>query len=145
MDGWSRGGRHHHPVAMHLQGYTHHCCITRRLCPPLPHPHPPTPDAVGTLTQFTSNSLSLLSVCACVRARARARSGLLEISAVDRGVISLYGVRSELFVAMNSRGRLYGTVRFFYPSPGARTHARTRTRINSTAAQQNVHASIKAR
>ncbi|KAM4615139.1 fibroblast growth factor 6-like [Polymixia lowei] len=34
---------------------------------------------------------------------------LIEISTVDRGVISLYGVRSELFVAMNSRGRLYGT------------------------------------
>nr|XP_046235069.1 fibroblast growth factor 6-like isoform X3 [Scatophagus argus] len=38
--------------------------------------------------------------------------GLIEISAVERGVISLFGVRSELFVAMNSRGRLYGT-RFF--------------------------------
>ncbi|CAG02426.1 unnamed protein product, partial [Tetraodon nigroviridis] len=34
---------------------------------------------------------------------------LLEISAVDRGVISLFGVRSAMFVAMNSRGRLYGT------------------------------------
>jgi len=37
-------------------------------------------------------------------------SGLIEISTVDRGVVSLYGVKSELFVAMNSRGRLYGTV-----------------------------------
>lgn len=27
-----------------------------------------------------------------------------------RGVVSLYGVKSELFVAMNNRGRLYGTV-----------------------------------
>ncbi|KAF7229291.1 fibroblast growth factor 6b [Nothobranchius furzeri] len=34
---------------------------------------------------------------------------LIEISTVDRGVISLFGVRSEMFVAMNSRGRLYGT------------------------------------
>uniref|UniRef100_A0AAY5L603 Fibroblast growth factor n=1 Tax=Esox lucius TaxID=8010 RepID=A0AAY5L603_ESOLU len=34
---------------------------------------------------------------------------LIEISTVERGVVSLYGVRSELFVAMNSRGRLYGT------------------------------------
>ncbi|KAF5907922.1 fibroblast growth factor 6-like, partial [Clarias magur] len=34
---------------------------------------------------------------------------LIEISAVERGVVSLYGVKSELFVAMNSRGRLYGT------------------------------------
>lgn len=25
-------------------------------------------------------------------------------------MLSMYGVRSELFVAMNSRGRLYGTV-----------------------------------
>uniref|UniRef100_A0A3Q3W144 Fibroblast growth factor n=1 Tax=Mola mola TaxID=94237 RepID=A0A3Q3W144_MOLML len=37
---------------------------------------------------------------------------LIEISTVERGVVSLYGVRSELFVAMNSRGRLYGTVVF---------------------------------
>lgn len=36
--------------------------------------------------------------------------GLIEISTVERGVVSLYGVTSELFVAMNSRGRLYGTV-----------------------------------
>ncbi|XP_012677815.1 fibroblast growth factor 6a [Clupea harengus] len=34
---------------------------------------------------------------------------LIEISAVERGVVSLFGVKSELFVAMNSRGRLYGT------------------------------------
>uniref|UniRef100_A0A3P9KQ02 Fibroblast growth factor n=1 Tax=Oryzias latipes TaxID=8090 RepID=A0A3P9KQ02_ORYLA len=34
---------------------------------------------------------------------------LIEVSTVDRGVISLFGVRSQLFVAMNSRGRLYGT------------------------------------
>ena len=38
-------------------------------------------------------------------------AGLIEISTVDRGVISLRGVRSELYVAMNGRGRLYGTVR----------------------------------
>ncbi|XP_032445658.1 fibroblast growth factor 6b [Xiphophorus hellerii] len=37
---------------------------------------------------------------------------LIEISTVDRGVISLFGVRSQLFVAMNSRGRLYGTSLF---------------------------------
>ncbi|KAM8861919.1 fibroblast growth factor 4B-like isoform 2-T2 [Synchiropus picturatus] len=34
---------------------------------------------------------------------------LLEISTVERGVVSLYGVKSEMFVAMNSWGRLYGT------------------------------------
>uniref|UniRef100_A0A3B1IR27 Fibroblast growth factor n=1 Tax=Astyanax mexicanus TaxID=7994 RepID=A0A3B1IR27_ASTMX len=34
---------------------------------------------------------------------------LIEISTVDRGVVSLYGVKSQLFVAMNRRGRLYGT------------------------------------
>ncbi|XP_056281070.1 fibroblast growth factor 6b isoform X2 [Pseudoliparis swirei] len=32
-----------------------------------------------------------------------------KISTVERGVISMFGVRSALFVAMNSRGRLYGT------------------------------------
>ncbi|KAF4094290.1 fibroblast growth factor 6a isoform X2 [Ictalurus punctatus] len=34
---------------------------------------------------------------------------LIEISAVERGVVSLYGLKSELFVAMNRRGRLYAT------------------------------------
>ncbi|KAG7455972.1 hypothetical protein MATL_G00246780 [Megalops atlanticus] len=37
---------------------------------------------------------------------------LIEISTVERGVVSLYGVESELFVAMSSRGRLYGTAVF---------------------------------
>ncbi|MBN3287366.1 FGF6 factor, partial [Polyodon spathula] len=37
---------------------------------------------------------------------------LIEISTVERGVVSLYGVKSELFVAMNTKGRLYGTVVF---------------------------------
>uniref|UniRef100_A0AAV2L4J9 Fibroblast growth factor n=1 Tax=Knipowitschia caucasica TaxID=637954 RepID=A0AAV2L4J9_KNICA len=37
---------------------------------------------------------------------------LIEISAVERGVVSLYGVKSGLFVAMNRRGRLYGTTAF---------------------------------
>ncbi|XP_072291382.1 fibroblast growth factor 6-like isoform X2 [Eucyclogobius newberryi] len=34
---------------------------------------------------------------------------LIEISTVERGVVSLFGVKSGLFVAMNRRGRLYGT------------------------------------
>uniref|UniRef100_A0A672QCP4 Fibroblast growth factor n=1 Tax=Sinocyclocheilus grahami TaxID=75366 RepID=A0A672QCP4_SINGR len=38
--------------------------------------------------------------------------GLIEISAVERGVVSLYGVKSKLFVAMSSRGRLFGTRAF---------------------------------
>ncbi|RVE56642.1 hypothetical protein OJAV_G00223290 [Oryzias javanicus] len=33
----------------------------------------------------------------------------IEVSTVDRGVISLFGLKSQLFVAMNGRGRLYGT------------------------------------
>jgi hypothetical protein len=37
-------------------------------------------------------------------------SGLLEISTVERGVVSLFGVKSALFIAMNSKGRLYTTV-----------------------------------
>ncbi|KAG9334533.1 hypothetical protein JZ751_007532, partial [Albula glossodonta] len=36
-------------------------------------------------------------------------SGLLEISPVERGVVTLFGVRSRQFVAMNSRGKLYGS------------------------------------
>ncbi|XP_076880275.1 fibroblast growth factor 4 isoform X2 [Brachyhypopomus gauderio] len=37
---------------------------------------------------------------------------LLEISPVERGVVTLFGVRSELFVAMSSKGKLYGSVQF---------------------------------
>ncbi|XP_017332837.1 fibroblast growth factor 4 isoform X1 [Ictalurus punctatus] len=40
------------------------------------------------------------------------RYSLLEISPVERGVVTLYGVRSELFVAMNSKGKLYGSVQY---------------------------------
>uniref|UniRef100_A0A8C8BI01 Fibroblast growth factor n=1 Tax=Otus sunia TaxID=257818 RepID=A0A8C8BI01_9STRI len=38
--------------------------------------------------------------------------GLLEISPVERGVVSIFGVRSGLFVAMNSKGKLYGSTHF---------------------------------
>uniref|UniRef100_A0A3Q2Y933 Fibroblast growth factor n=1 Tax=Hippocampus comes TaxID=109280 RepID=A0A3Q2Y933_HIPCM len=34
---------------------------------------------------------------------------LIEISSVERGVVSLFGVKSEMFVAMSRRGRLYAT------------------------------------
>lgn len=37
-------------------------------------------------------------------------TGLLEISPVERGVVSIFGVKSGLFVAMNSKGKLYGSV-----------------------------------
>ncbi|XP_069770275.1 fibroblast growth factor 4 [Narcine bancroftii] len=37
------------------------------------------------------------------------RCSLLEISPVERGVVSLLGVRSGLFVAMSSKGKLYGS------------------------------------
>ncbi|XP_072311237.1 fibroblast growth factor 6b isoform X1 [Eucyclogobius newberryi] len=37
---------------------------------------------------------------------------LIEISTVERGVITLFGVKSQLFVAMNSKGRLYGKKSF---------------------------------
>lgn len=40
--------------------------------------------------------------------------GLLEISPVERGVVSLFGVKSGLFVAMNSKGKLYGSVSSSY-------------------------------
>ena len=36
--------------------------------------------------------------------------GLLEISPVERGVVTLFGVRSGLFLAMNGKGKLYGSV-----------------------------------
>uniref|UniRef100_A0A8C2W6Q1 Fibroblast growth factor n=1 Tax=Cyclopterus lumpus TaxID=8103 RepID=A0A8C2W6Q1_CYCLU len=35
---------------------------------------------------------------------------LLQISPVERGVVTLMGLRSKLFVAMNGRGKLYGSV-----------------------------------
>ncbi|XP_077356012.1 fibroblast growth factor 6-like [Festucalex cinctus] len=34
---------------------------------------------------------------------------LIEISSVERGVVSLFGVKSQMFVTMNRRGRLYAT------------------------------------
>ncbi|XP_003496076.1 fibroblast growth factor 6 [Cricetulus griseus] len=37
---------------------------------------------------------------------------LLEISTVERGVVSLFGVKSTLFIAMNNKGRLYTTPSF---------------------------------
>ncbi|XP_029909260.1 fibroblast growth factor 4-like [Myripristis murdjan] len=37
------------------------------------------------------------------------RYSLLEISPVERGVVTLFGVRSGLFVAMSNKGKLYGT------------------------------------
>ncbi|NXJ15253.1 FGF4 factor, partial [Odontophorus gujanensis] len=44
--------------------------------------------------------------------RSQQASGLLEISPVERGVVSIFGVRSGLFVAMNSKGKLYGSTHF---------------------------------
>ncbi|XP_016126960.1 fibroblast growth factor 4B-like [Sinocyclocheilus grahami] len=40
------------------------------------------------------------------------RYSLLEISPVERGVVTLFGVRSGLFVAMNSKGKLFGSMQF---------------------------------
>uniref|UniRef100_A0A672KV07 Fibroblast growth factor n=1 Tax=Sinocyclocheilus grahami TaxID=75366 RepID=A0A672KV07_SINGR len=40
------------------------------------------------------------------------RYSLLEISPVERGVVTLFGVRSGLFVAMNTKGKLFGSVQF---------------------------------
>ncbi|RXM34365.1 Fibroblast growth factor 4B [Acipenser ruthenus] len=40
------------------------------------------------------------------------RYSLLEVSPVERGVVTLFGVRSGLFVAMNSKGKLYGSTHF---------------------------------
>eukprot|EP00063_Salmo_salar_P007113 XP_013981948.1 PREDICTED: fibroblast growth factor 4B-like isoform X2 [Salmo salar] len=38
------------------------------------------------------------------------RYSLLEISPVERGVVTIFGVQRGLFVAMNSKGKLYGSV-----------------------------------
>ncbi|XP_053576543.1 fibroblast growth factor 4 [Bombina bombina] len=40
------------------------------------------------------------------------RYSLLEISPVEVGIVSLYGVKSGLFVAMNGKGKLYGSRHF---------------------------------
>ncbi|KAM7417009.1 hypothetical protein PAMA_016904 [Pampus argenteus] len=37
------------------------------------------------------------------------RYSLLEISPVERGVVTLFGVRSGLFIAMSNKGKLYGS------------------------------------
>ncbi|KAL3045377.1 hypothetical protein OYC64_013614 [Pagothenia borchgrevinki] len=39
------------------------------------------------------------------------RYSLLELSPVERGVLTLFGVRSGLFIAMSDKGKLYGSVR----------------------------------
>ncbi|XP_004066852.1 fibroblast growth factor 4 [Oryzias latipes] len=40
------------------------------------------------------------------------RYSLLQISPVERGVVTLLGVRSNRFVAMNHRGKLYGSLHY---------------------------------
>ncbi|XP_038621133.1 fibroblast growth factor 4 [Tachyglossus aculeatus] len=40
------------------------------------------------------------------------RYSLLEISPVERGVVTLFGMKSHLFVAMNSKGKLYASIYF---------------------------------
>ncbi|KAF6733584.1 Fibroblast growth factor 4B [Oryzias melastigma] len=40
------------------------------------------------------------------------RYSLLQISPVERGVVTLLGVRSDRFVAMNHRGKLYGSLHY---------------------------------
>ncbi|CAL8374970.1 unnamed protein product [Arctogadus glacialis] len=40
------------------------------------------------------------------------RYSLLEMSPVERGVVTLFGVRSGLFIAMNSSGHLYSSVHY---------------------------------
>ncbi|XP_069479547.1 fibroblast growth factor 4 [Ambystoma mexicanum] len=40
------------------------------------------------------------------------RYSLLEISPVERGVVSILGVKSALFLAMNNRGKLYGSKQY---------------------------------
>ncbi|PNJ38915.1 fibroblast growth factor 4 [Pongo pygmaeus] len=42
-------------------------------------------------------------------AHADTRDSLLELSPVERGVVSIFGVASRFFVAMSSRGKLYGS------------------------------------
>jgi len=44
-------------------------------------------------------------------------AGLLEMSPVDRGVVTLFGVRSRLFIAMSNSGQLYSSVRLIRPRP----------------------------
>ncbi|XP_054453856.1 fibroblast growth factor 4-like [Anoplopoma fimbria] len=40
------------------------------------------------------------------------RYSLLEMSPVERGVVTLFGVRSGLFIAMSDKGKLYGSGRY---------------------------------
>ena len=61
--------------------------------------------------KYTNTSLCVpcssvcVSVCVFV-----SPEGVLQISPVERGVVTLLGVRSRFFVAMNRRGKLYGSV-----------------------------------
>ncbi|XP_031729121.1 fibroblast growth factor 4-like [Anarrhichthys ocellatus] len=40
------------------------------------------------------------------------RYSLLEMSPVERGVVTLFGVKSGLFIAMSDKGKLYGSGRY---------------------------------
>ncbi|KAM8908747.1 fibroblast growth factor 4-like [Spinachia spinachia] len=40
------------------------------------------------------------------------RYSILEMSPVERGVVTLFGVRSGLFIAMSNKGKLYGSGRY---------------------------------
>ncbi|KAM6069207.1 fibroblast growth factor 4 isoform 2-T2 [Theristicus caerulescens] len=57
------------------------------------------------------------------------RYSLLEISPVERGVVSIFGVRSGLFVAMNSKGKLYGSNLRHLPSNLPQHRGRRRARL----------------
>ncbi|XP_024060835.1 fibroblast growth factor 4 isoform X2 [Terrapene carolina triunguis] len=60
------------------------------------------------------------------------RYSLLEISPVERGVVSLFGVKSGLFVAMNSRGKLYGSNLRHLPSDLPQHRGRDKPRLRKT-------------
>lgn len=49
--------------------------------------------------------------------------GLLELSPVERGVVSIFGVASRFFVAMSSKGKLYGSVSTARAVPNTRLRA----------------------
>uniref|UniRef100_A0AAQ4Q912 Fibroblast growth factor n=1 Tax=Gasterosteus aculeatus aculeatus TaxID=481459 RepID=A0AAQ4Q912_GASAC len=79
-------------------------------------PAPSDPRGPSGASQLPAKVLLCLHFTApltgLVRSTWTSASRVLELFAVSQGVIGIKGVHSNRFLAMNSRGRLYGTERF---------------------------------